>query len=809
MHRCRTLPFSCLSLGFFVIALSACGDDNSSTWTYDPGGEGGAGTGGSAGEAGQGADGGTAGQAGSATGGTGGIGGTGGTSGTGGIGGAGGTGGTAQGGTGGTPPGDPFDPPPDPPPIPSTKISQLGTTIASILSSGSVASATHSILIVDPQTDSVLYERNPDLVLKPASNTKLFTSAAAISHLGEGHRFASGVYADAPPNASGVLNGKLFLVGQHDFTWSTFFYDNPRFALDLVAADLYAQGLRTVTGQIEARGEFVYDGYQYAEYDPATHRSTVATQFRAALVARGISTGSTTTNATMAAPSNGVLLTEWRALPLDAACSPVNRTSHNEFADILLRHVGWMQNTDSSYAGGANVLIPWLGSLGMDTSQVAIHDGSGLSHDNRVSARHVVSWMKAMADTPEGLAWERTFSVAGVRGTLASRMTGADTWGRFFGKTGTLNGVVATSGLLEHRHLGRRILFGMLMNAVTNSSDARGAHDKIVQALGADLLAVGARPTTPVLSSIVNDGNGATVTVTWEPSSNATGYLLWVSNDGTTWPRAQARRIAGVTHVIGELSQGQRVFVRVTAFNDAGESDPSDAYGTLASSTKSAVLVVDGNDRWQSQPAPENTMGGAHDFGVLVAQAIEAHPFDMVANELVTAGLVDLKQYDAVVWSLGEEGVADRTFDTSEQAALTAYLQSGGRLFVSGSEIGYDLTTSETPSDATFYGDLLRAEYKQDDAGTYVVRGAGGILADIGIVGFYTPDRMVVAYPDQIAPAGGSQTILSYVGGEGGTAAVQYEGAYRLVHFAFPFESIDNREDRRAVMTRVLGFLLP
>ena len=630
-----------------------------------------------------------------------------------------------------------------------------------------------------------------------------------MAHLGDAHRFTTEVYGDDAPNGSGVLSGNLYLVGQHDFTWSTFFYDDPRFALDRIAAELYDLGLRSVTGQVEARGEFVYEGYQYGTYDPAAYRTTVANQFRAALVAQGISAGGAQTNASFEPPSGGVYLGMWEAPPLDVACSPVNRTSHNEFADALLRHLGWVEGADSSYASGSAVVIPWLGSLGMNTSEVVFNDGSGLSHGNRVSARHVVELMRAMRTMPEGLAWERTFSVAGVRGTLSSRMTGADTIGRFFGKTGTLNGVIATSGYLEHAHLGRRFLFGMLMNGVTNNTAARGAHDAIIESVADDLLAAGGPPAAPVLSSIVNDGNGATVTVGWEGSAGAQGYLVWLSEDGLLWDRSEARFVSGTSHVIGERSEGERLYVRVSAVNDAGESPPSDAYGTVASSQSSPVLVVDGNDRWQSQPSPENTTGGAHDFGVVVGDAIQGRGFDTVANERVADGSIDLGSYGAVVWSLGEEGTVDRTFESAEQSLVSAYLQGGGSLFVAGAEIGYDLVTGGVASDEAFYRDVLKAEYVGDDAGTYVVKGAGGILSDVGRLGFYTPDRMVAAYPDQLAVAGGSVAILTYDGGLGATAALQYEGTYRLVHFGFPFASIDNRQDRREVMNRVLGFLEP
>src|SRR4051812_37208283 len=43
----------------------------------------------------------------------------------------------------------------------------------------------------------VLYERNPDLSLNPASNMKLLTSAAALARLGPGYRFTTRVLASA------------------------------------------------------------------------------------------------------------------------------------------------------------------------------------------------------------------------------------------------------------------------------------------------------------------------------------------------------------------------------------------------------------------------------------------------------------------------------------------------------------------------------------------------------------------------------------------------------------------------------------
>jgi hypothetical protein len=43
-------------------------------------------------------------------------------------------------------------------------------------------------------------------------------------------------------------------------------------------------------------------------------------------------------------------------------------------------------------------------------------------------------------------------------------------------------------------------------------------------------------------------------------------------------------------------------------------------------------------------------------------------------------------------------------------------------------------------------------------------------------------------------------------GGGGGAAALAFDGDYRLLYLAFPFESIDNRIDRAAVMDAALTF---
>jgi len=224
--------------------------------------------------------------------------------------------------------------------------------------------------------------------------------------------------------------------------------------------------------------------------------------------------------------------------------------------------------------------------------------------------------------------------------------------------------------------------------------------------------------------------------------------------------------------------------------------------------TRTWVVVVEGNDRWARQPVGENTLGGNHVFVVRYGDALVGVAVDSVANELVERGEVSLATYDVVVWASAEDAQTDDSVSLAEQAALRAYLDGGGSLLMSGAEIAWDLQTQGSAEEQAFLRDYLKADYAGDDAETFVARGdAGGVLADVGRVGFYTPDDMVVSFPDQLTPVGGALALMSYVGGSGGAAAVGYDGTFKMVYIGFPFESIDSAMTRRAMMTRLLGFL--
>lgn len=100
-----------------------------------------------------------------------------------------------------------------------------------------------ALRVVSPATGEVLYERNPDLSLTPASNMKLLTSATALARLGPEYRFVTQVRTTGVRDANGILRGDLVLVGGGDPVLETE-------DLASLADQLKKAGLRQVAGAL-------------------------------------------------------------------------------------------------------------------------------------------------------------------------------------------------------------------------------------------------------------------------------------------------------------------------------------------------------------------------------------------------------------------------------------------------------------------------------------------------------------------------------------------------------------------------------
>jgi len=351
-------------------------------------------------------------------------------------------------------------------------------------------------------------------------------------------------------------------------------------------------------------------------------------------------------------------------------------------------------------------------------------------------------------------------------------------------------------------------------------------------------------PPSNVRAAANNSGG---IVVTWSPpgigGGSVTGYLVYRSTNGYGFgePESVAGGLAN-SFTFTNLTPDMAWYFRVSATNMGGESMPSETVGCRRSGQDAMrVLIVNGFDRFERALAPRQVVGpgvggpnggtatfdrllprlmNSFDYVVQHGQAVTrcGVPFDSCQNEAVLTGQVALTNYPAVLWALGEESTVDETFSSAEQNRVTAFLNGGGRLFISGSEIAWDLGRASGPSaaDRSFLQSQLHAALDSDtndDAGTYSFAATpGGIFNgdpsgrfDNGSSGIYD-----VRFPDVLTPVGpNAVAALSYTGGLPGAGAIQHADpttGSKLVFLGFPFETITNAALREAMMFDVLSY---
>ena len=165
--------------------------------------------------------------------------------------------------------------------------------------------------------------------------------------------------------------------------------------------------------------------------------------------------------------------------------------------------------------------------------------------------------------------------------------------------------------------------------------------------------------------------------------------------------------------------------------------------------------------------------------------------------------LATLRQYRGAIWLTGKDW--DYTLTAADQTALSAYLDGGGRLFVSGQDIGWDIARNGAPP---FYRDYLHADYLADDSTFNELSGADFLSGiTVTIAGGDGADNQ--DFPSDIAVVGDGVGIFRYTGDGDWAATAFANDTYRVVYFAFGFEGINTAADRQKVMAYVLNYLEP
>ncbi len=176
-----------------------------------------------------------------------------------------------------------------------------------------------------------------------------------------------------------------------------------------------------------------------------------------------------------------VVLCSYKSPPLPQAIAYINKESDNLSAEMLLKTLGGIYNGYGTSENGSSIVKGFLVYIGTDVKGLTMVDGSGLSPENRITARIIVDILTFMYRSEYRKSFMDSLSVAGVDGTLKKRLRGTGAKGNLKGKTGTLNGVSSLSGYVTTSY-GQSLVFSIVSNNVPEWA-AKDGEDRIVTVL--------------------------------------------------------------------------------------------------------------------------------------------------------------------------------------------------------------------------------------------------------------------------------------------------------------------------------------
>jgi len=459
-------------------------------------------------------------------------------------------------------------------------LAELQLRIGEIVRQPALEPGFFAVKIVSLDTGNVIYEQNANKFVRPASNMKLYTVAAALDRLTPDYHFITSVYAKQKPDKGGTITGDLIVYGRGDPSIAARFNNEDYFkGINDLADRIVAAGLKRVKGDLVGdesyfNGAPLGSGWEWEDLTwsygapvsaltindnsidlnvkagdrvgapvvittgpPATfmtiaNRATTSaasakndlniyrslgantleitgtvplggsgfngsvaipdpalafvTMLRDALVKHGVkidgrartvdarSGGSIIPNQMIAESQTTTVAPRPLVVEIASIQSPqfsliaehTLKPSQNLYTEIILRTLGKVTSTNSSQTNeeaGLIVVRNFLRQAAANEADLALNDGSGLSRNDMITANATVQLLTFMSKHKYFAAFRDALPIAGVDGTLRTRMRGTPAEGNLRAKTGSLSSVTSLSGYVT-TSAGEHLVFSMMLN---------------------------------------------------------------------------------------------------------------------------------------------------------------------------------------------------------------------------------------------------------------------------------------------------------------------------------------------------------
>ena len=394
---------------------------------------------------------------------------------------------------------------------PTSPRTELRHEIDSLTSQADFRNAQWGVLIVNPRTGDTLYSKNAGKLFMPASNMKIITSAAALTLLGPEYRYRTTFLTDGEVRDS-LLDGNLLVIGRGDPTVSDRMRGTATTVMDALADSLRAHRIRQISGSLARVGNVFRDSiYGYGwEWDdlgeyygagvdelifnegmapttlrppPDTARDSLYSgpakspakayldALHDALVRKSIRMDGTVRDSILSTPLKMDTLFVLVSPPLRDILPALMKPSQNQIAEILLRTIGLERGGLGTADSARKIVGQQLLAWGVQPDGFVIRDGSGLSDQDLLTPETIVRVLDRIQRDTAFAVYYNSMPIAGVDGTIDTRMKGTPAEGNVHAKTGTLAKAHSLSGYVTTAD-GERLIFSILANNTTAPGSA-------------------------------------------------------------------------------------------------------------------------------------------------------------------------------------------------------------------------------------------------------------------------------------------------------------------------------------------------
>jgi len=366
---------------------------------------------------------------------------------------------------------------------------------------------TTGISVWDLTADSAVYSYNAHKVLRPASTQKLITAITALDVLGAQHEYKTQAFYEGTLTSDSVLNGNITIVGDYD----------PMLTFDDVhdiACNFFALGIKAINGKIIGSSTMAAQpmfgkGWCWDDIPGGSapylsplmfDRGRLSPQSRA--FSRDMyfdpsqwfvhtvdsllqSMGIRHTDASITPPEGAPRYCFYTCThTINDVLQDMMKKSDNLYAESMFRQLsstsqpvpqlGPQLNTQPSSQPGTQ-LSPQLNSQ--------LVDGSGLSLYNYLTPDTETAYLRYAYSQQHIFQYlYPALPIAGVDGSLKSRMQTGKSYNNVHAKTGTLTGVSSLAGYVTSAD-GHLLAFSIIINGVLTGSTGRAMQDRICEIL--------------------------------------------------------------------------------------------------------------------------------------------------------------------------------------------------------------------------------------------------------------------------------------------------------------------------------------